>query len=605
MKDFLKYTFASVIGSCITLFIIFGVGIGGLIGLILMVASEDTGTKLEDKSILVFDLSLSIPDSQPTPTPGQLLEQALNSETLNSITLKTALESLETAANDPKIVGLYLQGSSVPGDFGLVNLKEIRQALQAFRDADKPIIAYDMDWSEPEYYLASIADELWLNPLGFLEFNGFSIEPLFVAGALEKFGIGVQVTRVGKYKSAVEPFILRELSPENRQQLQQLLGDLWQNYLNTIASHRPLNPQQLQTLANQEAIIPAERARQQQLVDQVGYFDQLVTRFKELTEEDTTEESFRQVSLLEYTAIQNQEQGINQATESSDSKIAVVYAEGEIIDGISFERQIGGDTLAEQLRQLRLDDDVKAIVLRINSPGGSASASEVISREVQLATQVKPLIISMGNIAASGGYWIAMNGTKIFAEPNTITGSIGVFGLLVNFQKIGNDNGITWDVVKTAELADINSSSRPKNPQELAKIQQLVDQIYERFLNNVAASRQLPKAKVAEIAQGRVWSGVAAQQIGLVDQIGGINAAIATAAETASLSEWVLEEYPKYQTWEEQLLEQLSGGKGETKARPDVVALKLEQLKAELAMFQSLNDPLGIYARVPFRLQID
>jgi protease-4 len=607
MKDFLKYTFASLLGNLLGLALIVTMGVGGLIFLVMAAATQDSGPQVKDKSVLVFDLSLNITDADPDYSTGQLFEQALAENSPNQIKLRTILEGLEKASQDDRIVGLYLKGTNSPTGTGLANLREVRQALEKFRASGKPIIAYDLDWTEQEYYLGSVANTIVVNPLGSVEMNGFSSEIMFLTGALEKFGIGVQVTRVGKYKSAVEPFLLKQMSPENRQQTQKLLDDIWSEYINTVSPNRQLNASQLKQIADQQGILMATEAVKSKLVDKVAHFDEVIVDLKKLTGEAEEEDKlFRQMSINSYAKMPEVMKA-SRGDVNSENKIAVVYAQGNIVDGEGLGGEIGGDNLAKKLRELRMDEDVKAVVLRVNSPGGSATASEIIGREVELLQAQKPVIVSMGNFAASGGYWISMAASQIFAESNTITGSIGVFGVLFNVQDIANENGITWDVVKTGRYADINTVSRPKTPEELARLQKVVDGIYERFLSKVSESRKLPKARVAEIAQGRVWSGLQAKEIGLVDQIGGIGDAIAAAAEQAKLEEnWKLEEYPEGQTFKQQILESFAGGEStQASSTVDPITLEFIKLREELAQLKALNDPRGIYTRLPFNLQID
>jgi protease IV len=601
MKDFLKYTFASLLANLLGLGLIFVVGFGGIVFLIVASASKDSEPKIKDKSVLVLDLSLNIADSKPNTN----IQEALSDERNDIVTLRSILDALKTAKNDPKIVGIYLQGSSDSGSTGWANLKEIRLGLQSFRESKKPIFAYDMEWTEREYYLGSVANMIAVNPLGSVEINGFSSEQMFLAGALEKFGLGVQVTRVGKYKSAVEPFLLKKMSPENRQQTERLLGDIWSEFLNTVGETRKLKATQLQAIVDNRGILMADEALNSKLIDKVAYFDEVVTEIKKISGVDKDDKSFQQMSLKNYakiTEIKNK----NTATDNQ-KKIAVLYAEGDIVDGEGSSTQIGGDRIANELRELREDDNVKAVVLRVNSPGGSATASEVIGREVVLTRQKKPVIVSMGNLAASGGYWISMGANRIFAEPNTITGSIGVFGLLINAQKLANNNGISWDVVKTGRYADYNTISRPKTPQELASIQRGVDQIYDRFTNKVAQYRKLPLSRVKEIAQGQVWSGSAAKQLGLVDEIGGLETAIKTAAKQAKVGDnWQLEEYPKRRSLEEQILEKLSGIRvSKPQQKLDPLTTEFQKIQDELVILKAMNDPQGIYARLPFNLRID
>lgn len=604
MRKFITQTFASVLGSLIGFTLFFGIGTVGLISLIITAASRDTGPQVKDKSILVFDLSLTVRDTDPTSSTSRAIEEALSGEETDTITLRTVVDTLNAAAEDSRIVALYLDGSqtSTSSGTGFATLKEVREALERFKESGKKIIAYDVDSGEGEYYLSSIADTIVLNPMGSLEMNGFSSQPMFFTGALEKFGIGIQVIRVGKYKSAIEPFVLQELSPENRQQMQALLEDLWSEFRTTVGKSRQVTPQELQAIADNQGIVLASDAIGRRLVDKVGYYDEVIAQLQELTGESETEKSFRQIRISTYADIADKPEH----QRASKNKIAVLYASGEIVDGEGSVQEVGGESFAAQMRKLRLDDSVKAVVLRVNSPGGSATASEIIQREVKLTRDSKPVIISMGDIAASGGYWISTYGNRIFAEPNTVTGSIGVFGLLMNVQQIANENGITWDVVKTGRFADTQTVSRPKTPQELALIQKIVDQVYSKFLNKVAESRQLSKDKVAQIAQGRVWSGIDAKQLGLVDEIGGLDDAIEYAVKQANLGEdWKLEEYPRFQTLEERLIEEFVGNDSNKTRQPDLLMAEFLKLKEDLAMLQALNDPKGIYARLPFNWRFD
>ncbi|MEG4810855.1 signal peptide peptidase SppA [Microcoleus sp. F8-D3] len=606
MRDFLKYTCASLLGTFLGLLLLGSIGLGGLVLLIAVAASssKDSGPQVKDKSVLVLDLSLNITDSKPIRSTSAAIEEVLSEDSGDTVTLRTVLDTIESAKKDPKIVGIYLEGSSNSSSSGFANLKEVRSALQRFRDAKKPIFAYQMDWNERDYYLGSVANTIAVNPYGALEINGFSSQAMFFTGALEKYGVGVQVTRVGKYKSAVEPFLLTKMSPENRQQTQKLLGDMWGEYLKTVAPSRKVTVGQLQALADNGGTLMADEALKNKLVDKVVYFDEISTELKKLTGTDRENKSFKQISLKNYARIAENN---NSTRADKKNQVAILYAEGEIVDGEGGPTQVGGDRTAQAMRKIREDDDVKAVVLRVNSPGGSATAAEVIAREVMLTGKKKPVIVSMGNLAASGGYWISMGSNRIFAEPNTITGSIGVFGMLFNAEKLAANNGLTWDVVKTARFADTNTVSRPKNPQELANIQRIVDRIYDRFITKVANSRKLPKNKVQEIAQGRVWSGTAAKQLGLVDEIGGLEDAVAEAAKQAKLGDdWQLEEYPKRRTLEERILERLSGVRVlKPAAKLDPLTAEVKKMQEELAAIESMNDPQGIYVRLPFNLRID
>ncbi|MEO1376589.1 MAG: signal peptide peptidase SppA [Cyanobacteria bacterium J06635_10] len=609
MGNFIKQTFASLIGSLLGLLIFVGLSSTGFFLLLFAAASTDSGPKVKDSSMLVFDLSTKITDGKPDSS--LVLQQALSGNYQKQMTLRSILEALEAARTDKRIVGVYLdaRNSSGASSAGFATLKEIRKALRQFRDTGKKVIAYGVGWGEKEYYLSSVADTVVVNPFGGMEMNGFSSQPMFLAGALEKFGVGVQIVRVGKFKGAVEPLILKQLSPENREQIQTLLNDLWSEWRGTVGKSRKMTPQQLQAITDTKGLLEPDEAKASRLVDKVAYFDEVVTELKEFTKTEKKEKSFRQIDLNEYVQIANK----NSAKRNSENKIAVVYAEGSIVNGNGDGKEVGGTRFAKIFRRLRQDKDVKAVVLRVNSPGGSATASEIMQREIKLTRDVKPVVVSMGDIAASGGYWIAVDSNRIFAEPNTITGSIGVFGSIPNIQKVANDNGITWDSVKTGRYADIGTTTRPQSEEELAIFQRSVNRIYGKFLDKVAKGRKLPEKKVAEIAQGRVWSGKTAKDIGLVDEIGGLDAAIEYAAREAKLGEkWELQEYPRGSSLSERFFGKVVDDTQtilKTKQNPlpgnHPLTVEFEKLQAELATLQNMNDPLGIYARLPFNLIIE
>ncbi|MDZ8183674.1 MAG: signal peptide peptidase SppA [Nostoc sp. ChiSLP02] len=611
MTNFIKQTLASLIGSLLGLIIFAGLGTSGLFFLLLAAtSSKDTGPQVKDKSMLVFDLSMKISDGEPNS--GEFFQNALSNVGEERMTLRKIMETLDKARRDPRIVGIYLDGSRTSDTTGIgyASLKEIREALEQFRASGKKIVAYGSNWSEKEYYLSSAANSIILNPLGLMEVNGLSSQMMFLTGAFQKYGIGVQIVRVGKFKGAVEPLILTKLSPENREQTQKLLDDVWGEWRNVVAASRKIQPEKLQAIADEQAVLEATQAKSSGLVDQVAYPDEVVADLKKLTSSDKEDKTFRQINLNDYAQVSGKSLGVER---DSKNKIAVVYAEGEIVDGRGEDGEIGGDRFAKIFNRLRQDKDIKAVVLRINSPGGSATAAEVIQREVKLTRQEKPVVVSMGDTAASGGYWIASDSNKIFAQPNTITGSIGVFGVLFNGQKLASDNGITWDSVKTGRYADVQTVSRPKSPQELALYQRSVDRIYNMFLNKVSQGRKLPEQKVAEIAQGRVWSGVAAKEIGLVDDIGGLDAAIAFAVKEAKLGEdWELQEYPRFSSFGERFFGRATQEVQNTleieptqvkKSNP--LNAEFQKLQQEIQILQKMNDPQGIYARLPFNLKIE
>ncbi|NJN74070.1 MAG: signal peptide peptidase SppA [Limnothrix sp. RL_2_0] len=596
MKEFFKQVFSSCLGTIVALSLLSTLSITAFIAFIALFAGQETSSKVKDDSILIFNTGTIIQDRKPSSGVSDVISGNIP----NILSLRDVTTTIRTAAKDNKITGIFLDGR-VDNLNGYASLKEVRQALLEFREAGKKIYAYDVNMTEREFYLTSLADEIWLNPVGVMEINGLGAEQMFLAGALEKYGIGVQIVRVGTYKGAVEPFLRQDFSPENREQTQAFLDDLWGEFKNTTAGDRPIDSNLIQNLANTEGIIDPETAKSADLITRVAYFDEILDELKEFTGTDK-DKDLPQISLAEY----RDKIELDKIGEFSDNKIAIVYAEGSIVNGEGSPNSIGGESLSRELRELRLDEDVKAVVLRINSPGGSAAASDIILRELKLIRESgKPVVVSMGDIAASGGYWIATESDQIFAQNNTITGSIGVFGVLPNVEKIGNDNGLTWDVVQTGDLANLSSGSRPKTPQELAIFQGFVNDIYDDFLGRVSEARGLTKAEVNDIAQGRVWSGEDAKTIKLVDQIGGLKEAIAYTIEAAEVEDddYMIEEYPLQQTWEDELIENLFGG--QTLQPNDPITQEWLQLQEGLELWRSLNDPKQVYALFPWQLEID
>jgi protease-4 len=601
MRDFLKYVFASLTGTLI----FFGLAFGGLLLLLASVASLSSGRGLEpaiqDKTVLVFDLSATISDIAPSDDGREVdIPRLLRSGGKRILPLSTILDCLDKAAADKRVVGLYLHGNLDSDGYssGFAALREVREALLRFKAAKKPIYAYNEVYRERDYYLASVADKIFLNPFGFIEMNGLASEVMFLGEAFKKYGVGIQVTRVGKYKSAVEPLLFDKMSPESREQTQKLLDDVWGEFVSSVAATRQLPPEELQRLANEKALLVGSEAVTAKLADATAYFDQVLGELRKLTEVNDNTAPFRQVSLTSYARVPRRALGIER---TSQNIIAVVYAEGDIVDGDGTPGQIGGDSLAKELRKLRQDKQVKALVLRVNSPGGSALASEIIRRELaETRAAGKPVVVSMGTVAASGGYWISTASDRIFAAPNTITGSIGVFGILPNIQKLAGDYGITWDTAKTNRYADLGTITRPKTEDELQILQSNVDRIYDEFLTRVAEARKLPKETVQEIAQGRVWSGLEAKRLGLVDEFGGLEAAVRAAAELAKLgNDWKVAEYPKRRNLAEQLAKLLADEEPERLIQGPLQR-ELKQLWEEAKALAAFNDPLGVYARLPF-----
>ncbi|WP_121971491.1 signal peptide peptidase SppA [Leptolyngbya sp. BC1307] len=610
MRDFFKVAAASAVGTLVGLFsllLLLGIGAFGLVGVLLSSTSAESEVEIEDKSVLVFDLSTDIVDGVPSAV-GSLFK-AYGAE--RSISLYSTLEAIAAAAEDDRISGIYLKGT--PNE-GLATLKEVRQALSDFKASGKPIWAYNTGFSEQDYYLTSVADNLVLAPVGTMKINGFRSETQFLANALQKYGIGVQVLRVGRYKSAVEPFIRSSSSPESKQQTEALIGNLWKDFLQTVAGDRAVTPEQLQTLADEGGLIQSDLALSTGLVDRLGFYDEVLTELKTLTGTETEdieaeaytdedEDVFPQTALADYA----QSVASDRSREQGDT-VAIVYAAGNIVMGDEIAPgSITSEGLAATLRKVRRDKDIKAVVLRVNSPGGSAIASEVIANEMTLLAAVKPTIVSMGDYAASGGYMISAPGAKILASPTTITGSIGVFGLLLNFQEIANENGITWDVVKTARFADMQTVARPQSEAELKIQQSYVDTLYDRFMSIVATGRDIPKSRVSQVAQGRVWTGEDAIAANLVDELGGLEDAIALAAETAEIEDYQVNEFPKPLSLEEQLIDSLFGAEIATRLpwNKDPLTDELLKLREEFTLLETLNDPNNVYMRLPFTTDIE
>jgi protease IV len=608
MKNF----FTSLLGTLVALIIFAGGCVLMFIGFIGAIAAIGGGDKaapsLERGSYVVFDLSSNITDAPP---PVDLSMFGGGRE--DTLQLRTVTRALRAAAKDDRIAGVFITGDLTPGAFGsgYAALKEVRAALDNFKAAGKPVTAYLTYATTKDYYLASAATDLAIDPYGMIMMPGLASEPMFYAGAFEKYGIGVQVTRVGKYKSYVEPFTRKDMSPESREQLQKLLNDIWGGVLADVAAGRSLSPAQIQATVDAEGIIRAEIAAKTRLVDRVAYRDEIYDGLKAKTGRAGSKEPFKQISLGDYAKLAKDvadgpsKKGGAVTASSGRGRIAVVYAEGDIVDGEGDMGEVGGSRFSRELRKLRQDDTVKAIVLRVNSPGGSASAAETIQREIRLSKKVKPVIVSMGSYAASGGYWIAAYGDRIFAEPTTITGSIGVFGIQFDVKKLANDFGLTFDGVKTGKFADAITITRPKTEEELAVFQRMVDWIYGEFIDKVADARKLKRTVVEEIAQGRVWSGTEAVKLGLVDEIGGLDAAVALAANKAGLdSNYRLTEYPRQKELFEVIQDFIGKGLPDSARGTGIAAKIAQRLESELKMLKSFNDPQGIYARLPVELAI-
>jgi protease-4 len=539
MKQFFKFVLATVVGiiiaSVIPLILIVG---------IIAAAGSDKAVDVDANSVLHVKFDYPINERTPNNPLANLGFLGLDGE--KSVGLNDILSSIKKAKTDNNIKGIFLDESYMMS--GQATTEEIRNALIDFKKSKKFIIAYSEIYTQGFYYLASVADKVYINPKGIIEFRGFSSEVTFLKGALDKLGIEAQIIKVGTYKSAVEPLVLTKMSDANRLQVTSYLGSMYDYFLTGISKSRNINKDSLFNYANSGRIQQPEDALKYKLVDGLKYKDEILSELKKRTS-IAEKKDIASVDLGDYV-----KSGTKVDTDPKDvsykNRIAIVYASGEITGGDGDDNKIGSETISRALRKVRMDDKVKAVVLRVNSPGGSSLASDVIWREVMLTKKVKPIIVSMGDVAASGGYYIACAADSIIAEPNTITGSIGIFAVLPNMQKLFNDKlGITFDGVKTGKYADLGDVSRPLSPEERAILQNSVNRGYDDFTKAVANGRGKTQAYINSIGQGRVWTGTQALKIGLVDRLGNINDAVKSAAKKAGVKDYRIVAYPEQKSF--------------------------------------------------------
>lgn len=590
MKQFFKFMFASALGLVVGIFLLIAilVGIGASMGNKQMV-------EVKDNSVLHIKLNYEIKERGTNSPFGNIDPFTLKSKP--AVGLNDILASLKNAASDDKIKGIYLDMQSVPA--GMATIEEIRNALLKFKESGKWIISYSEIYSQKAYYIASVSDELWLNPQGMVEWKGLGSQMMFLKGMFEKLEVEPQIIRYGKFKSAVEPLILDKMSEANRMQTMTYMSDLWNKMLRGISEGRGKTVEELDGFAQNATIQNGKDALENGLVDELLYKDEVMARLRAKLEIEDEDDKVNFIGLNRY-------KDAPKATADDDKvskkeKIAVVYAVGSIEGGEGDDETIGSEKISAEIRKARKDDKIKAIVLRINSPGGSALASDVIWREVVLAREVKPVVVSMGDVAASGGYYIACAADTILAQPNTITGSIGVFGVLMNAQKlINNKLGIMVDTVKTNRFADLGTPLRALTPLERDIIQNGVNEIYEDFIAKVGKGRGMTSAQVDSIGQGRVWSGEDALEIGLVDLLGGIDDAVKIAANMAKVENYRVVEFPAQKDPMQAFMEELTG-KGEE------VFLKhrLGQYYNYVKDVEELMQLQGVQARLPYQLYID
>lgn len=600
MKQFFKFMFASMLGTFITIML------ASILSMIIFFAmlssvidgsienSGDKVAKLEDNSVLHLTLNKPIND-RTSDNPFENFDfSAMESQ--NGVGLDKFLASIKKAKTDDKIKGIYLDLSIIPA--GMATLEEIRAALVDFKKSKKWIISYSEFYTQSSYYIASVSDKICVNPAGIVEHRGLSSELMFFKNALEKLEVDMQIIRHGKFKSAVEPYMLEKMSDANREQYQLLLNTAWTSIMEDVAKSRGLSLEKLNALADGMIIQDAKIAKKEGLVDEVYYKDEVLALLrKKLKLEENAE--ITSIKLSKYAKTLKSKKK-KKKEKNSKNQIAVIYASGGIQSGKNKPDVMGSETISKAIREARLDENVKAIVLRVNSPGGSALASDVMWREVVLAKKAKPVVVSMGNVAASGGYYISCAADRIVADEKTITGSIGVFGVIPNAQGLMNNKmGITFDRVKTNEHSDLMSVFKPLTAQERDIIQLGVEKIYDDFITKVAEGRGMSKAQVDSIGQGRVWTGKDALEIGLVDEIGGLEDAISIAQKMAKMDDYIISNYPKRKDPFEELLEELELDI-ETRVLTKVLGSEHKYYKK----LESLKMQTGIMARMPFDIEM-
>jgi len=589
MKQFFKYTLASLLGSVLT----FAVLIGILIAIISAFAAgfSEQEVIIDDNSVLKLRLATDIPD-KASDNPFSNID-FISMTSTKTMGLNNILKNIEKAKKDDKIKGIFLDVGSIPSGLGTV--EEIRNKLIDFKESGKFIIAYSSGYTQKSYYLASVADKIYLNPEGSFDWKGLYSQVIFFKGALDKLGIEAQIFRHGQFKSAVEPFFTDKMSEASKLQTITLIQSIWDDMCTKISKSRNIEIEKLNLIADSLWAYDAKTAKEYKFVDGLVYYDEVLAELKTMSKSEEDPEDFI-VSLSDYASVK-----IKTTANNSKDKIAVIFAEGEIIDGGKSEGSLAGDWMAEIIREVREDEDIKAVVLRVNSPGGSGLASDIMWREITLTKEKKPVVVSMGNLAASGGYYIACPANYIFALPSTLTGSIGVFGMLPNVEKLMTEKlGITVDGVGTNAQSDFGQITRKTTTSEANLIQNQVEEFYDTFIQKVADGRGLTKAEVDSIGQGRVWSGLNALEIGLVDEIGGLNDAVAKAASLANLSEYRLIEYPQKEDAFEAILKDMNKNISEK-----VIKETLNKNYKFWQIIKNAQNMSGIQARMEYELEIN
>lgn len=592
MKQFFGAFFGSFVGILIStilaVVIVIGMVTSGLKEAAKDMESGDVYTP-KGRSVLKLTFGQPIVDRERSKIE-KLVAEIRGGEA--GLGLNVILSNLKNAKSDTTIKGVYLDLRGVLA--GRAALQDIRNSIVDFKKSGKFVYAYSENYSQSEYYLASAADKVFLNPQGGMDWRGLSMGLMFFKGSLEKLGVEMTVYRVGTFKSAVEPFMLDKMSEKNREQSEKFLNSIWGNMLVEIAKSRKTSVDVLNKLANDLAINLPSDAVSYKLVDELAYEDEVLSSIKKKI-------GIKEKDKINFVSHDSYSKRRAKDRYTGKDRIAVIYAVGAIGSGQGNDEEIGSERIAKAIKDARLNENIKAIVLRVNSPGGSALASDVIWREVALAKKAKPVIVSMGDLAASGGYYISCAADRIFAQPNTITGSIGVFGLIPNFKKAFEEKlGITVDTVNTNAHSDMMSAFRNATPSESVHIQKSVENVYKTFIGRVAEGRGMTTEAVNEIGQGRVWSGSDAIAIKLVDELGGLPEAIAYAAKKAKLKEYKIEELPIQKNPLDELL-----GKAEDDAEARIMKKNLGESYIYLKQVRSILNSKGVQVRLPYEIIIN
>ena len=563
-----------------------------MIVLICMVgSSSNSKVSVKPKSVLYMNLNYDIPERTTESDFTAALMGLQNGETDNS-GLNDIIANIDAAKDDDNIAGIFLELSAT--STSTANIEEIRHHIASFKESGKFVLTYGETLSQGAYYLATAGDEIYLNPDGMLDIHGMASQIMFYKRLLDKLDIEIQIIRGpnNRFKSAVEPYFLDKMSDANREQMTKLLNTMWGKIVDDISASRGIETAKINQLADELTLtFDAKIALEEGFVDGLAYRDEIIARIKELA---NIEES-KKINVL----TNSQYASARPEPKAKADKIAVIYANGQIQQGEGDDSTIGSTTLSKAIREARENKKVKAIVMRVNSPGGSALASEVIRREVELAKAEKPFIISMGSYAASGGYWISTEGDYIFADPTTLTGSIGVFGTIPNAKKFLNETvGLTFDVVKTNENADFGNMTEPLTDYQKEMMQKYVGNTYNDFTALVARTRGLRQSYVDSIGQGRVWAGADAIEIGLVDELGGLDKAIAYAAEKANLTDYSLKDYPK----QKDMMEMLLSGSVQEPYTKTLLKKKLGKNYTYLETIENISKLDGVQALMPFMI---